>query len=66
MPKVERINTTWWNVKRTNKHSKKPEFFQDIIETVSNEPRLEMFARRYRMGWDVWGNEVKSDIALSV
>jgi len=66
MPKVERIDTTWWEVKRQNKHSKKPEFFQDLIETVSEAPRLEMFARRYRMGWHVWGNEVESDISLAV
>ena len=67
MPKVERIDTTWFEVKRPhNSHSTKPEFFQDVIEKVSEAPRLEMFARRYRMGWDVWGNEVKSDIALSV
>ena len=64
MPKVKRIDTTWWNVKRTNKHSKKPEFFQDLIETVSDAPRLEMFARREREGWDVWGNEVESSVAL--
>ena len=67
MPKVKRIDTTWWQVKREhNKHSRKPEFFQDIIETVSEAPRLEMFARRYRAGWDVWGNEVESDISLAV
>ena len=58
MPKVKRIDTTWWNIKRTNKHSKKPEFFQDLIETASDAPRLEMFARRERENWDVWGNEV--------
>lgn len=64
MPKVKRIDTTWWNVKRTNKHSKKPEFFQDLIETVSDYPRLELFARRERENWDVWGNEVESSVAL--
>jgi N6-adenosine-specific RNA methylase IME4 len=64
MPKVERIDTTWWNVKRQKKHSKKPEFFQDLIEKVSEYPRLEMFARRKREGWDSWGNEVESDITL--
>jgi N6-adenosine-specific RNA methylase IME4 len=45
-------------------HSKKPEFFQDLIETVSDAPRLEMFARRVRYGWDVWGNEVESNVNL--
>ena len=67
MPKNKtRIDSTWWQVKRTQKHSKKPEFFQDMIEKMSDGPRLEMFARRKREGWDVWGNEVDSDIDLAI
>ena len=46
MPEYDRIDSTWWQVKRQMKHSKKPDFFQDMIETVSSTPRLEMFARR--------------------
>jgi len=65
MPKVKRVDTTWWEVKRQKRHSKKPEFFQDLIETVSEEPRLEMFARRERKGWSVFGNEVDNSIDLS-
>jgi len=58
-PKKKRIDTTWWNIKRPhNAHSKKPEFFQDVIEQVSDEPRIELFARRKRPGWAAWGNEV--------
>lgn len=64
-PKVRRVDSTWWNWKRPhNKHSAKPEEFQDLIETVSVTPRVELFARRKREGWDVWGNEVESDIEL--
>jgi N6-adenosine-specific RNA methylase IME4 len=59
MPKGKsRIDTTWWEVKRPMRHSKKPELFQDIIEAQSDSPRIELFARRQRLGWDVWGNEV--------
>lgn len=60
MPKDKaRINTTWWNWPRAWKtHSRKPEAAQAMIETVSDGPRLEMFARRQRDGWTVWGNEV--------
>jgi N6-adenosine-specific RNA methylase IME4 len=59
MPKVKRIDSTWFLTKRPhNNHSKKPEFFQDMIEQVSNPPRIELFARRKRINWDVWGNEV--------
>ena len=66
MPKVKRIDSTWWLTKRPhNSHSAKPEFFQDMIETVSEEPRLEMFARRERKGWSVFGNEVDNSIDLS-
>jgi len=66
MPKATRINSTWWEAPRAWKtHSKKPEFFQDMIEKVSEEPRLEMFARRERKGWDVFGNEVENSIDLS-
>lgn len=55
-----RIDRTWWQWKR-GKHSVKPEAFQDIVERVSPGPYLELFARRKRPGWDVWGNEVESD-----
>jgi N6-adenosine-specific RNA methylase IME4 len=58
MPKKQRIETTWWQARRQKKHSRKPEFFQDIIESVTDAPRIELFARRKRKGWDAWGNEV--------
>jgi N6-adenosine-specific RNA methylase IME4 len=59
MPKgKKRLDTTWWEVKRPMRHSQKPEHFQDIIELQSDGPRIELFARRNRPGWDVWGNEV--------
>ena len=59
MPKgKKRIDSTWWQMTRTRNHSQKPEGFQDMIETVSDGPRLELFARRPRDGWTVWGNEV--------
>ncbi len=39
-------------------HSAKPEGFMDLVERVSPEPRLEMFARRARLaGWDYWGDQ---------
>ena len=65
MPKFRRIDTTWWNVKRPhNSHSTKPDFFQDIIESVSEGPRMELFARRTKTGWDAWGNEIPGSHVL--
>lgn len=46
------------------KHSAKPDRFYEIVERVSPEPRLELFARRRRFGWDVWGNEAP-ELAVS-
>lgn len=46
------------------RHSVKPGLFYDLVERVSPGPRLEMFAREQRMGWDVWGNEVDSHVIL--
>lgn len=38
-------------------HSQKPDAFLDLVERVSPAPRLELFARRQRLGWDTFGNE---------
>jgi N6-adenosine-specific RNA methylase IME4 len=42
---------------RRGRHSAKPEESYEKIERVSPGPRLEMFARTQRPGWDTWGNE---------
>lgn len=43
--------------KRQSMHSAKPEHFYDLVEQVSPPPYVELFSRRQRLGWDVWGNE---------
>ena len=43
------------------RHSEKPEEAFTLIESVSDGPRLELFARRPREGWTVWGNEVEAN-----
>lgn len=45
-------------------HSHKPEEQYAIIERISEKPYLELFARRRHPGWDVWGNEVPSDVRV--
>lgn len=46
-------------------HSKKPNIVRDkIIELIGDLPRVELFARKKTEGWDVWGNEVESDINI--
>ena len=48
-------------------HSKKPDITREkIIELAGDLPRVELFARQKTPGWEVWGNEVDSDVSLSV
>jgi N6-adenosine-specific RNA methylase IME4 len=42
---------------RKREHSRKPDELYDIIEACSDRPRLELFARGFRPGWTVWGNQ---------
>ena len=44
-------------------HSHKPQIFRDLIAPFGDK-KLEMFARIVPDGWDVWGNEVESSVAL--
>ena len=47
------------------RHSKKPDEVRDRIVTLMGDvPRIELFARDYTDGWDVWGNEVQGNIDL--
>lgn len=54
---------TWHNWPK-GRHSQKPDDFYRLVENVSPGPYLEMFARKQREGWSVWGNEVQSDFEL--
>ena len=50
---------------RIMKHSQKPNSAREkIVELFGDLPRIELFARQKTPGWDVWGNEVESDIEL--
>jgi N6-adenosine-specific RNA methylase IME4 len=40
-------------------HSRKPDEIADsIVRLTGDAPRIEMFARTKRPGWDAWGNQV--------
>ena len=50
-------------ISRIEEHSRKPEEARSRIEQLMGDvPKIELFARRKAVGWDVWGNEVESDI----
>ena len=53
---------------KSQKHSKKPEEFRELIERATakmpERNKLELFARSETDGWDVFGNEVENSITL--
>lgn len=53
-----------WMFAPLQDHSHKPEEQYAVIERISPGPRLELFARRRQPGWDVWGNQIASDITI--
>lgn len=62
-PQPLRVSSVYQE-KRT-KHSKKPNHIRDLIHKwYPQHLKIELFARQKTEGWDVWGNEVESDINL--
>jgi len=55
---------------KRGQHSDKPDYIREMISKwYPNETKLEMFRREHtplfiKPDWDVWGNEVESDIEL--
>lgn len=46
-------------------HSKKPDCVKEkIVKLCGDVPRIELFARQKTEGWDVWGNEIESDVVI--
>jgi site-specific DNA-methyltransferase (adenine-specific) len=65
--KPRRINAGVRQLQRhkVREHSQKPdEIRNEIVKLCGDLPRIELFSRQKTEGWDVWGNEVESDIEL--
>lgn len=60
-PKRKAIPTVFFA--KSLRHSAKPNEFYEMVK-VFGKPRIDLFARDKKDGWDVWGNEVESDIDL--
>jgi N6-adenosine-specific RNA methylase IME4 len=65
-PPAPAPGTQWESVVQAPlaKHSVKPEAFAEMITSLfPTVPKLEMFARRQRAGWDSWGAEAETPVS---
>jgi N6-adenosine-specific RNA methylase IME4 len=44
---------------RKREHSRKPDELYPVVEACSPMPRVELFARGVRRGWNSWGNQAE-------
>lgn len=54
-----------WYVWPRGAHSAKPEAFYDLVEQVSPSPFVELFSRRARLGWEVWGDQSLGTVVVT-
>lgn len=48
---------------KSRRHSEKPDLFRKLIEMMfPTQSKIELFARQRFEGWDVWGNEVPTEV----
>ena len=43
---------------KVGKHSQKPRQIYGLLESLDINPKIELFARERRQGWDAWGNQL--------
>ena len=62
-PKPNERTESVFNIKRSNKHSRKPNYIRTLISKwYPDKEKIELFARVKFKSWDVWGNEVNQEL----
>lgn len=57
LPILQKNLRTWFLADR-REHSRKPDEFYRIVEKASPGPRIDIFSREKRDGWDQWGDQI--------
>ena len=56
-PILTLTNQTTLITEKRREHSRKPELFFDLVDSLCPGSKLEMFSREQRAGWQAWGAE---------
>ena len=57
--KINKMGTQTTFDASVREHSRKPDILYEIAEKCSDAPRIDMFSREKRLGWDQFGDEVE-------
>jgi N6-adenosine-specific RNA methylase IME4 len=57
-PKRKTIHTAF--TAKSERHSAKPDEFYKLLDVLP-DPKIDVFARKSRKGWQIWGNEVQEE-----
>lgn len=57
------VERTWFDWPR-GAHSVKPAAFYELVESVTPAPYIDLFARRARPNWTIWGAEAPEQAAM--
>jgi N6-adenosine-specific RNA methylase IME4 len=60
-PVVKLTNQTTILVGKVREHSRKPESFYKLVNSLCPGSKVELFSREERKGWSRWGSETKFD-----
>jgi N6-adenosine-specific RNA methylase IME4 len=60
MQKFQDIGKLNWfkGFNKAGNHSSKPDEFYNLVEKMSPSQRIDIFSRKNRKNWSVWGNEI--------
>lgn len=57
-PKITHTSQSTALMAKATDHSRKPDDFLVLVESLCPGAKLEMFARKKREGWESWGNQI--------
>lgn len=59
LPQSKELHDSVISIERSKEHSKKPEYFRELIEKMyPKSKKIELFARQKTRDWQVWGAEI--------
>ena len=63
--KLNKIGVPTYFFAKVREHSRKPDEFYEIVREIADEPRIDIFSREKRDGFDQWGDEINKFVTIN-